>query len=206
LQRLKKIEMLQQILGWISGNYIELLATSFGLIYILLSIKQNIWCWPAGLITSALYVYIFFVSKFYADMGLQVYYVFVSIYGWIHWKFGAQSKKENDLKISNVNFKTGVILFLATVLFFIIIAYILVNFTDSTVPYWDAFTTAASFVATWMLAQKMIEHWLIWFLVDSISLGLYVYKGLYPTVILFAVYTVLAILGYIEWKRKMRIA
>jgi nicotinamide mononucleotide transporter len=196
--------MLQQILVWISGNYIELLATVFGLFYILLSIKQNIWCWPAGLITSALYVYVFFVSKFYADMGLQVYYVFVSLYGWYHWKFGAKSKKQDDLKISRINLKTAIILMLVTVLLFVIIAYILENFTDSTVPYWDSFTTAASFVATWMLARKIIEHWIVWIIVDAISLGLYLFKGLYPTVILFGVYTVLAILGYIEWRRKLR--
>jgi len=198
--------MLQQILLWISSNYIELSATIFGLFYILLSIKQNIWCWPAGLITSALYVYVFFVSKFYADMGLQVYYVFVSLYGWYHWKFGAKSKKQDDLKITKTNVKTAIVLLLVTTLFFIIISYILVNFTDSPVPYWDSFTTAASFVATWMLARKMIEHWIIWIVVDSISLGLYLYKGLYPTVILFGVYTILAILGYIEWKKKMTIA
>jgi len=198
--------MLQQILVWISSNYIELSATVFGLFYILLSIKQNIWCWPAGLITSALYVYVFFVSKFYADMGLQVYYVFVSLYGWYHWKFGAKSKKQDDLKITKTNVKTAIVLLLVTALFFILISYILVNFTDSPVPYWDSFTTSASFVATWMLARKMIEHWIIWIVVDSISLGLYLYKGLYPTVILFGVYTILAILGYIEWKRKMTIA
>ncbi|MBI9053480.1 MAG: nicotinamide mononucleotide transporter [Bacteroidales bacterium] len=196
--------MLQQILVWISGNYIELLATVFGLFYILLSIKQNIWCWPAGLITSALYVYVFFGSKFYADMGLQVYYVFVSLYGWYHWKFGAKSKKQDDLKISGINLKTAIILMLVTAVLFVIIAYVLVNFTDSTVPYWDSFTTAASFVATWMLARKIIEHWIIWIIVDAISLGLYLFKGLYPTVILFGVYTVLAILGYIEWRRKLR--
>ena len=195
--------MLQQILIWISNNYIELLGTVFGLLYILLSIKQNIWCWPAGLITSALYIYVFFSTKFYADMSLQVYYLFVSIYGWYHWMFGAKSEKQDDLKISKTNLKTGLVLLLITIFLFVLISYILVNYTDSTIPYWDSFTTAASFVATWMLARKMIEHWLIWIVIDAVSLGLYVYKGLYPTVILFAVYTILAILGYIEWKRKM---
>jgi nicotinamide mononucleotide transporter len=136
-------------------------------------------------------------------MSLQVYYVFVSIYGWYHWQYGSKSKKEDDLKISKTNIKTAFYLFIITGLLFVFIAYILVNFTDSTVPYWDSFTTAASFVATWMLARKMIEHWIIWIIVDAISLGLYLYKGLYPTVILFAVYTLLAVFGYIEWKRKM---
>lgn len=196
--------MLQQVLFWFSDNYIELAGTIFGLFYIILSIKQNIWCWPIGLITSALYIYVFFVTGFYADMGLQVYYLIVSIYGWYFWLYGGKSKKQDNLKISKVGFWLSVYLILATAILFGVIAFILVNFTDSVIPYWDAFTTAASFVATWMLARKIIEHWLIWIIVDSVSLGLYIYKGLYPTVILFAVYTVLAIIGYIEWKKELK--
>ncbi len=196
--------MLQNILLWISQNYIELLGSIFGLLYILFSIKQNIWCWPIGFITSALYIYVFFVSKFYADMGLQVYYLVISLYGWYHWMFGAKNKKQDDLKITKTGLRVGITLFLTNAVTFIFIAYILVNFTDSEIPYWDAFTTSASFVATWMLARKMIEHWIIWIIVDLVSLGLYIYKGLYPTVILFAVYTILALLGFLEWKKAIK--
>ncbi|MDK2978139.1 MAG: nicotinamide mononucleotide transporter [Bacteroidales bacterium] len=196
--------MLEQILFWIFNNYIELLGALFGLLYIILSIKQNIWCWPIGLITSALYIYVFFVTKFYADMGLQVYYLVVSIYGWYFWLFGGKSTKKDDLKISNAGYRRLLYIAVATAVLFGIIAFILINFTDSEIPYWDAFTTAGSFVATWMLARKIIEHWLIWIIVDSVSLGLYIYKGLYATVILFAVYTLLAVIGYIEWKKELK--
>jgi len=196
--------MLQQVLSWILDNYIELLGAIFGLLYIILSIRQNIWCWPVGLITSALYIYVFYITKFYADMGLQVYYLVVSIYGWYFWLFGGKSKKTDDLKISRVKFNLSIYLVIATVVLFGIIAYILVNYTDSEIPYWDAFTTAGSFVATWMLARKIIEHWLVWIIIDAVSLGLYIYKGLYATVILFAVYTVLAVTGYIEWKKELK--
>lgn len=196
--------MLQEILFWISNNYIELLGAIFGLLYIILSIKQNIWCWPVGLITSALYIYVFFVTKFYADMGLQVYYLVVSIYGWYFWMYGGKSNKQDDLKISKAGFRMSAYLALATLVLFGMIAFILVKFTDSEIPYWDAFTTAGSFVATWMLARKIIEHWLLWIIVDAVSLGLYIYKGLYATVILFAVYTVLAITGYIAWKKELK--
>jgi len=196
--------MLEQIWFWIFNNYIELLGALFGLLYIILSIKQNIWCWPIGLITSALYIYVFFVTKFYADMGLQVYYLVVSIYGWYFWMFGGKSTKKDDLKISTAGFRRLIYIIVATAVLFGIIAFILINFTDSEIPYWDAFTTAGSFVATWMLARKIIEHWLIWIIVDSVSLGLYIYKGLYATVILFAVYTLLAVMGYIEWKKELK--
>ncbi|MEA3316598.1 MAG: nicotinamide riboside transporter PnuC [Bacteroidota bacterium] len=196
--------MIQQILLWLSNNYIEVLGTVFGLLYILLSIKQNIWCWPVGLITSALYIYVFFVTKFYADMGLQVYYLFVSIYGWYHWQYGSKSKKHDDLKLSFLSFKLFIILIIATAILFVFIAYVLITFTDSNIPYWDAFTTAASFVATWMLARKIIENWIFWIVINIVSLSLYIYKGLYPTVILFAVYTVLAVVGYNNWKKDIK--
>jgi nicotinamide mononucleotide transporter len=196
--------MLDEIWFWIFNNYIELLGALFGLLYIILSIKQNIWCWPIGLITSALYIYVFFVTKFYADMGLQVYYLVVSIYGWYFWMFGGKSTKKDDLKISTAGFRRLIYIIVASAVLFGIIAFILINFTDSEIPYWDAFTTAGSFVATWMLARKIIEHWLIWIIVDSVSLGLYIYKGLYATVILFAVYTLLAVMGYIEWKKELK--
>ena len=196
--------MLQQILHWINSNYIELLGLIFGLLYVILSIKQNIWCWPVGFITSAWYIYVFFISKFYADMGLQVYYLFVSVYGWYNWMFGARSKKQDDLKISKTSLKLAIVLILVTLTLFGVISFILVNYTDSELPYWDSFTTAASFVATWMLAKKIIEHWIIWVIVDFVSLCLYIYKGLYPTVLLFAVYTILAILGYYAWKKELK--
>ncbi len=86
---------------------------------------------------------------------------------------------------------------------FVGIWYILTRFTDSTIPGWDAFTTALSITATWMLARKIIEHWYIWIIVNTVSIGLYIYKGLYPTVILFIVYALMAVVGYIEWRKEI---
>ncbi|PLX13164.1 MAG: nicotinamide riboside transporter PnuC [Marinilabiliales bacterium] len=197
--------MLQQILSWILENPLQTLALIFGLAYILLSVKESIWCWVTGLISSALLVYVFFKSKVYADMGLQLYYVAISIYGWLNWLYGGRSKKQNDLKISRINIKLGMVLFIINGILFTIIAFILVNYTDSDIAYWDAFTTAASFVATWMLAKKYIEHWLIWIVVDFVSVGLYLYKEIYGALILMAVYTILAIVGYFEWKKTLTI-
>ncbi|OFX21636.1 MAG: hypothetical protein A2041_08770 [Bacteroidetes bacterium GWA2_31_9b] len=195
--------MLNEIFLWINNHFIEVLGTIIGILYIFLSIKQNIWCWPAGLITSLLYVYVFFISKFYADMGLQVYYVFVSIYGWYFWKYGG-TKNNIIVKVSTTSFALGIKLFFINAVLFGFIAFILVKYTDSPLPYWDAFTTALSIVATWMLARKIIEHWILWVLIDSVSLALYFYKELYSTVILFAIYTVLAIIGYLAWRKDLK--
>jgi len=186
---------------WIVGNKVELSGALLGILYIFFSIKQHILTWPVGLLTSVLYIIVFFKSGFYADMGLQFYYVFISIYGWYYWLKGGDKKEEEDLPVRKITRDVLVKSTLVTVLIYALILFILIRFTDSTVPFMDSFTTALSIIATWMLAKKYIEHWYIWIIVDSVSAGLYVYKNLYPTVILFLIYTVMAIIGYFEWKK-----
>jgi nicotinamide mononucleotide transporter len=189
------------ILGWLLSNKIELLGAILGILYIFFSIRQSILTWPTGLLTSVLYTIVFFKSKFYADMGLQVYYVFISIYGWYFWLKGAKSEKSNSVPVRKLSKKLWVFLGVSSIAIYIILVIILINFTDSDVPYMDSLTTALSIVATWMLAKKYLEHWLIWIFVDAVSAGLYVYKNLWPTVILFIVYTMMAVLGYMEWNK-----
>jgi nicotinamide mononucleotide transporter len=192
---------MDQIIEWFSGNYIELLGAILGFAYIFYSIRQSILTWPIGLLTSALYVVVFFVSKLYADMGLQLYYVAISIYGWYEWIRGDQVLHIEPVKVSRINAKLAVILSVVSFFLFLVIWYILKKFTDSPVPMADGFATALSIVATWMLARKILEHWLVWIFVDAFSVGLFFYKQLYPTVVLFIVYTVMAYIGYREWKR-----
>jgi nicotinamide mononucleotide transporter len=150
-----------------------------------------------------LYIYIFFVTKFYADMGLQVYYVAISAYGWWYWLFGGKKEKTGSLPVSRISLRLSVWLSLFSIGIFAIIAYVLINFTDSTVPYGDAFTTALSIIATWMLARKILEMWWVWVIVNTVSLTLYLYKGLYPTSVLFVFYTAMSFVGYVQWKRSM---
>jgi nicotinamide mononucleotide transporter len=121
------------------------------------------------------------------------------VYGWIHWSGGENQHKQ--LSIRKITRNTALILGAITLVVFWLIGWLLDRYTDSPVPYWDAFTTAVSFTATWMLARKILEHWILWIVVDAISMGLYLYRGLYPTLILFAVYTTMAVIGYIEWKK-----
>jgi nicotinamide mononucleotide transporter len=192
------------VFKWILKNYIEILATVTGLIYLVYSIKGKVLLWLYGIITSLLYVYVFFNSKIYADMSINIYYVIISIYGWIHWYKRENGGKE-ELQFSRLNLKNGIILFLITLLIFFLISFILKKFTDSSIIFWDAFITAGSITATWMLARKILEHWLIWIVVDALSIGLYIYKGLYPTVFLFLVYTILAVIGFFEWRRLWKV-
>ena len=188
---------------WLLSNTVELLGAILGILYIFFSIRQNILTWPTGLLTSVLYVIVFFRARLYADMGLQVYYVVISLYGWYFWLSGKKPDQKKQVPVRITGKKLRLILIIASIFLYAIILYILLNFTDSDVPYMDSLTTALSIVATWMLAKKYIGHWLIWIFVDAVSAALYVYKGLWPTVILFIVYTVLAVLGYMEWKKDL---
>lgn len=190
-------------MDWLINNYIEVIGAVTGLIYLYLEIRQNIWLWPVGIVTSAFYIYIFFASKFYADMGLQVYYLVISIYGWHHWLTGGKVQSRDELPVTRIDWRTALILLPITAAIFAIIAFVLIRYTDSPVPLGDAFTTALSITATWMLARKIIEQWWVWVVVNLVSLGLYVYKGLYPTSVLFFFYFSMAIVGYFEWERAM---
>ena len=192
--------MIDLISEWLLVNKIEILGAILGLLYIFFSIRQSILTWPTGLLSSALYIIVFFQAGFYADMGLQVYYVVISIYGWYFWISG-KKKTDKKLPVRITHLRLWLKLLVVFAVTYFIILYILLKFTDSTVPYMDTLTTALSIIATWMLARKYIEHWLIWIFVDFVSMGLYIYKNLWPTVVLFAVYTVLAGLGYTEWKK-----
>lgn len=193
-------------LNWLIDNWLEVLGAITGLIYLYFSINQLIWLWPLGLVTSFLYIFVFFEARFYADMSLQVYYVFISIYGWVNW---LKSPKENNdqngggLLVRSIGRNYYIILILITFILTFAIGIFLSRFTDSPLPYWDAFTTSGSIVATWMLARKILENWIFWIVIDFVAMGTYVYKELYPTVILFLVYTILAFIGYSQWKKDL---
>jgi nicotinamide mononucleotide transporter len=195
---------LESFISWFSSNYVEVLGVVTSLVYLYFSVRQIIWLWPFGIISSALFILIFFNSKFYADMGLQVYYLGVSIYGWIYWSRGAVDHNEKStLPVSRISRQLAMVLSVTGIAIMLGIVYVLRNFTDSDVPWGDGFTTAGSIIATWMLARKVLEHWLVWVVVDSVAAGLYFYKGLYPSFLLYLIFTVIAVVGYFQWKRSL---
>lgn len=183
--------------------WIEVFGVVTGILYVILEVKQNRLLWPLGILTSAAYIYIFFSGKFYADMGLQIYYVLISIYGWYYWSRGGARGDEGELPVVRINRKQLILLLLTFAFAWLGIYFVLDRFTDSTVPLGDSFTTALAIVATWMLTRKIIEQWFLWIIANLVSIGLYIYKGLYPTVILYAVYAGMAVYGYLVWKRSM---
>ncbi len=186
----------------VSDLFIEILGAVTGIIYLVFSIKQNIWLWPWGIITSLIYVYVFFQSKFYADMSLQFYYLGISIYGWYFWQTGEKPNRSDKLPVIRLRRIEWLIYITVTAIITLIVGFILTKYTDSPLPFWDAFTAGGSVVATWMLARKYLEHWIFWVIIDLVSLGTFVYKDLYPTVVLFCVYTGMAVVGYYQWRKE----
>jgi len=190
------------ILNYIQTNWIEIVGAILSLIYLYFSIKQKVSLWFFGIISSLFYIVIFFQTKFYADMSLQFYYVIISIYGWINWKSGAHNTGE-ELPATRMSKRLISTLIIATGLIYLVYFFVLSNYTDSTIPKADSLVGALSIVGTWMLARKLIENWLVWIVADALCVGLYIYKGLFPTVILFIIYTGMAVVGYFQWKKAM---
>jgi len=193
---------------WISDNFIELAGALAGILYVFLEIRQNIWLWPVGIITSGLYIAVFFTGRLYADMLLQVYYLIISVAGWIWWSRKANDQDGNNLlssrlQISGITRSLAIVLIIILIFLQLVMYYILRSFTDSPVPFWDSFITSFSIVATWMLARKIIEHWYLWIIVNISATILFFSRGLYPTMILYIIYGIMSVVGLISW-RKMK--
>lgn len=188
-------------------SLLEILGVVFGVLSVWFSKKENILVFPSGIVSVLIYVYLCFYAGLYADMGINVFYFVMSIYGWYNW--GQPKKKEildakaQTLAISkNTATQNGIYAGVILLLWFGL--YLLLSlFTNSTVPYIDSFTTAACLVGMWLMALKKIENWIMWIIADIISVPLYWYKDLPLTSIQFVLFTVIAVSGYLEWKAKL---
>ena len=188
--------------------FLEFLGVITGIIYLWLEYRASIYLWIAGVIMPTIYLFVYYNAGLYADFGINIYYLLIALYGWIAWKTGftlfERKKPKKELPISHAPraaWAKAVAAFIAALL---LIAFVLINYTDSTVPWSDSFTTALSIVGMWMLARKYVEQWWVWCIVDIVSSALYIYKGLHFTAILYAVYAIIAIFGYFKWKRLMQ--
>jgi nicotinamide mononucleotide transporter len=179
-------------------TWMEAIATFFGLLCVWLTIRQNVFCWPAGLVQVLLFIFIFYDAKLYADVVLHVIYVVLSIYGWIHWSKPDRSQlavtvvRHLPLWMVVVIAGTGVW------------GYALTRFTDASVPYFDSFVVMASLVAQWLMARKKLESWYFWIMADIVAIGVYGYKALYMTTALYFVFLILAVTGYVAWRKDLR--
>lgn len=183
---------------------LQLAGIVLGLLYLWLEYRANIWLWAVSIVMPMVHGVLYYRSGLYADMAMNVYYVIAGFYGWIVWLRGSGGKSDKPaLRISSTPWRLGVILTVVGAVVWAAIYFILVHYTDSTVPVLDSLTTAMSIVALWMLSRKYLEQWLVWLAVDAISCGLYIYKGIPFTAGLYGLYTILAVAGYMRWRRVM---
>lgn len=195
------------LIFYIGMDYLEIIGTIIGLVYLWLEYHASIYLWVASVVMPVVYTFIFFDAGLYADMGIQIYYILASAYGFICWKWAISRKSKEiateTLKIAHTPLRLIVPLSIVCTILTFAIAYILISFTDSNVPWWDSVTTSLSIVAMWLMARKYIEQWWVWLVVDVVSAGVYIYKDLYFTAGLYALYAVIAYFGYKKWKELM---
>ena len=187
-------------------NELDFLGTALGLLYLIFEIRENHWMWVVGSIMPLIYIFVLFDKGLYADCGMEVYYFLAGIYGLFYWlrHRTGQGATQQPLPISVTPTRLRLPLLLLALLLWVLLALFLLHATDSTVPWLDALTTALSIIGLWMLSRKYIEQWWVWFIVDAISVGLYLYKGIYGRALLYTIYTLMVYFGYRQWQRRMR--
>ena len=187
---------------FLEAYWLDMLTTILGLIYIWLEYRASIVLWVVGIIMPALDIYLYYSHGLYGDAGMACYYTIAAVYGYIVWRWGKKEQNSQQaLPITHMPLR----LYLPVVLFFFAAwgatYYVLVTWTNSTVPVLDAFTNALSFVGLWALAHKYIEQWFFWMLVDAVCCVLYVQKGIPFKAGLYGLYVIIAIAGYFKWKQ-----
>ena len=190
---------IDQLIALTVANRWEVLAVITGIISVYLSTRENIWSWPTALVNVALYFVVFLEAKLYADMGLQVVYFALSLYGWYEWLYGGENRTE--LHVSRTPRALGVRLLVIGVVCAATLGTLLARFTDAALPYVDSATTSTSLIAQWMMTRKILENWAVWVVVDVVYVAMFLFKKLYLTAGLYAVFLVLAIMGYVQWRR-----
>lgn len=225
------MEELLQFFGDHGLRILDILGAVVGLIYIYLEYRASIYLWLVGIIMPLIDMWLYFEAGLYADFGMAIYYALAAIYGYVMWRFfrrqgtkGKERLEEQEargkgqevcseeqgasgegLKITHIPLRKLKWVVVAFTLVWLAIYEILVHFTDSTVPVTDSFVNALSIIGLWALAQKYIEQWLIWIIVDAFCCGLYTYKGIPFKAGLYGLYVIIAIFGYFKWKRMMKV-
>ncbi len=190
--------------AWLTAHgssCLELVAVIFGVVSVLLSVKENIWSWPTALINVALYTLLFYRTGLYSDMGLQVVYFVLSIYGWYEWLYGGKGRTE--LHVSRTPRSVWLALSGIAVAFWAVDGYATSHLPSVSLPYVDAATATVSLVAQYLMTRKYLENWTLWIIIDVVYVGMFIYKGLYLTAGNYAIYLVLAVMGHIAWKKSL---
>ena len=188
--------------SFLAAHWLDMLTTALGLAYILLEYRASIWLWAVGFAMQSLGIVLYYQKGLYADCGMEFYYLAMTVYGYWRWVRGGTAKKALPIRNFPKRLVLPWLLIIAAV--WAAIYWLLVTFTNSNVPLADSFTTALSIVGIWALAHKYLEQWFIWIAVDVVTSVLYFYKDIPFKASLYALYVVIAIFGYLKWRRLIR--
>ncbi len=185
------------------SSILEYAAIGLAIAYVILAAKESIWCWYPAFVSSGIYVYLTYSASLIGESFISVFYVVMAVYGWWQWKFG--NRKDGKLNIAEWHTTHHV---RAILLGFVFAGALGKGFElifDSAMPYLDAFTTSFSLIATFMVTRKILSNWIYWIVIDAFNIYLYWSRGLEPTAGLYAVYTILALVGFISWYKEWKV-
>ncbi|UTA47139.1 nicotinamide riboside transporter PnuC [Simiduia sp. 21SJ11W-1] len=177
----------------------EAIAVALAMAYIIFAIKESLWCWPAAFLSTAIYTWLFWEVSLLMESVLNVYYMAMAVYGYWHWRANKNAHQDTKPVVSWSLARHGWIIGIST-LGSIILGYLMATYTQAHFPWLDAATTVFAVVTTWLVAQKVLENWLYWIVIDAASIYLYIQKDLMLTAALFLIYIVLAAIGYLRWQ------
>ncbi|MBP5498810.1 MAG: nicotinamide mononucleotide transporter [Muribaculaceae bacterium] len=189
--------------AFLSAHWLDMLTTALGLAYIILEYRASIWLWAVGFVMQILGIVLYYQKGLYADCGMEFYYLAMTVYGYFCW-IGGRSKYAPARAITHFPLRLATAWVAITLCLWATIYWLLVSFTDSTVPLADSFTTALSLAGIWALARKYLEQWLIWIAVDVVTCALYFYKDIPFKASLYGLYVLIAVAGYFRWRRLMQ--
>jgi nicotinamide mononucleotide transporter len=179
----------------------ETAAVALAILYLILVIRQNIWCWAAAIASTTIYIFLMYRAALYMESALQFFYIAIAVYGWRQWRAGGP--EHDTLAVSTWPPQRHLTATASILVLAAISGMLLTHFTEAALPYLDSFTTWGAIVTTWMVARKILENWIYWFVIDSVSVYLYISRELYLTSGLFLLYLVLIVIGYRAWRRSM---
>jgi nicotinamide mononucleotide transporter len=180
----------------------EVTAVVLAIAYLALAIRQSLWCWAAAFASTAIYLVLMYQAQLYMESGLQIFYLGMAVYGWYRWGHGPGP--DHELPVTTWGGSQHARAVAAVLALSLVSGAALDAFSDAALPYLDSFTTWGAIVTTWMVARKVLENWLYWFVIDAVSIYLYFSRGLYLTALLFAIYLVMIVFGFLAWRKDLR--
>lgn len=187
----------------LTTTYLELISFLLSVITVALNIRQLHWAWLFSIVSSATYAVVFYDALLYGDMALQFVFIAVSVWGWYQWLHGGAHREA--LAVTKASPKAWAWSGAAWLVGFVILAQFLARFTNTDVPNIDGFLTAGSLVGQVLLSRKKVENWIVWIVVDILYVGLYVYKGLMLTAVLYGIFVIMAAVGLAAWHRQAKV-